>query len=398
MTIQTPDLATLQGAAVKYRGEILLMMVLGMEEAIPYMEEHAGVRYKEFTPELSSNAELRPYSDSMTRASDDTTIKARCLETFFGVNWTGFNPTDLYKTVLSKIGEGTQLEDLTTIKIARDMLRSKAKSISKKLNDALWSASRNDAGTTSATLFNGFDTITTTEKTAGNISALKGNYMHLATAITDSNAVDIFDEILTSLSPELRANGAYIFCSYDIYDKYCRCYRNEHGSVVYNTAFSKTYLDGSMGKIEFVPLSSKANSSYITIAPKSNMLIGYDNMGADTNVEITKGSTPFTLDFVASSFFGVNFATLDKSMLFIAELADTTNYTVTLAANNASYGTVSPAASNTVAAGGRLQIGATAATGYHFTKWSDENTDANRVIVVNGNMTLTATFAADEAE
>lgn len=394
--IKEMDLETLKGAAVKYRAAILMMMILGADRALKYFEGHPGIRYKEFTPELSSNAELRPYSDSMTASADDSEIKARCLETFLGAHWSNFSPNKLRQTVLSKVGEATHGEGLTQTEIAKYVLMAKAKSLSNKIYNAIWSGVRDESGTTTASLFNGFDTITATEITAGNIAAAKGNYMKLQTSITVENAVDVFDDILSSLDPVLRENGAMVFCSQNIYDNYCRCYRNEHGSLNYNNEFKKIYLDGSDGKIELVPMANKTGSSYITIAPKNNMLYGYDNMGADLKLDLRIGAMPFLVEFVASSFFGVNFATLDKSMLMIVELADTTTYTVTLASSNASHGTVEPAATNTVAAGGRLQINAVAKTGYHFTKWSDNNENASRVIVVNGDMSLTATFAQDE--
>lgn len=64
--------------------------------------------------------------------------------------------------------------------------------------------------------------------------------------------------------------------------------------------------------------------------------------------------------------------------------------------------TVSPAGAGTVTGGGQYDSGssvnikATAASGYHFVKWSDNSTDANRTLnVLNSDITLQAIFAAD---
>ena len=63
---------------------------------------------------------------------------------------------------------------------------------------------------------------------------------------------------------------------------------------------------------------------------------------------------------------------------------------------------VSPSGSGTVTGGGQYDSGssvnikATAASGYHFVKWSDGSTDANRTLnVLNSDITLQAIFAAD---
>lgn len=58
-------------------------------------------------------------------------------------------------------------------------------------------------------------------------------------------------------------------------------------------------------------------------------------------------------------------------------------------------GSVEGAGSYTV--GSRITIKAIANAGYHFVKWSDEDTNATRNITVSDNISLTATFEADNA-
>ncbi|WP_407443934.1 InlB B-repeat-containing protein [Fibrobacter sp.] len=45
--------------------------------------------------------------------------------------------------------------------------------------------------------------------------------------------------------------------------------------------------------------------------------------------------------------------------------------------------------------GKELQVAATAALGYHFVKWSDENTESSRTVAVSGDTKLVAVFAAN---
>lgn len=62
---------------------------------------------------------------------------------------------------------------------------------------------------------------------------------------------------------------------------------------------------------------------------------------------------------------------------------------------------VSPAGAGTVTGGGQYDLGtsatlkAVAASGFHFVKWSDNNTSATRTVTVNGDLSLQAIFAAD---
>ncbi|MDD7722713.1 MAG: hypothetical protein PUK64_06970, partial [bacterium] len=45
-------------------------------------------------------------------------------------------------------------------------------------------------------------------------------------------------------------------------------------------------------------------------------------------------------------------------------------------------------------AGQSVQITASPASGYEFTRWSDDNTSATRSVTVSSDMTLTAYFTA----
>lgn len=62
---------------------------------------------------------------------------------------------------------------------------------------------------------------------------------------------------------------------------------------------------------------------------------------------------------------------------------------------------VSPAGAGTVTGGGQYDLGTSAtlksvaASGFHFVKWSDNNTSATRTVTVNGDLSLQAIFAAD---
>ena len=70
-------------------------------------------------------------------------------------------------------------------------------------------------------------------------------------------------------------------------------------------------------------------------------------------------------------------------------------YTLTLAASPSNGGTVTGA--GVYDAGSEVTIKAAPASGYTFKKWSDGNTNAERMVTVDGDMSLTATFEATSA-
>ena len=70
------------------------------------------------------------------------------------------------------------------------------------------------------------------------------------------------------------------------------------------------------------------------------------------------------------------------------------SYTVTLDVNDNTMGTVEGAGE--YAEDAQATISATANQGFHFVKWSDENTDAERTLTITEDVELTAIFEADE--
>ena len=91
------------------------------------------------------------------------------------------------------------------------------------------------------------------------------------------------------------------------------------GAVPYNTEFKKTFLEGSDGLCELVPLVSKKGSSYIHLTPKANMLVGYGAGLADENIRIEKFHE-FLLSYVATMYFGVQFESISPERLMVAKI------------------------------------------------------------------------------
>ena len=228
-----------------------------------------------------------------------------------------FEPNSAVSTLL---GTGaTKGDGQIATPTAKSVLALIAKSLSEHLNDAIWNGVRNATGDTSKDLFNGFDTITQAEITAQNITAEKGNYLKLTEDITAANAVDVAKKILFSLDPRLRSQELFLYCSQDFVDKYNEGYLLSHGGIPYNTEYGQTAVEGSNGKLKLVPLYNKADSKFMHVTTKSNMLVGFDQMGDIENVMV-KEYKPFILSYIATMFFGVQFESIDKRRFKVIEL------------------------------------------------------------------------------
>lgn len=311
----TPD--DFAAAAIQYRKELLMAPIIGLQSSLAYMTARPGIRYAERVGTLSGNVQVQPYRSSV-KSDDDFKLAFRELRTHLGAVVQNFEPNSVASTILG-IG-ATKGDGMATTPSAYSVLKLVAEGISETLNDALFSAKRNPDGTTTKTLFDGFDTITDAEKQAGNIATEKNNYMKLTEAITPANAVDALKSILYSLDPKLRNQDLNLYCSPEIADAYNEGYLLTHGATPYNQQFGQTAVEGSYGKLKIVPLTNKSGSKYIHICPKSNMLVGFDQMGDIENVMV-KEYAPFILTYVATMFFGVQFESIDSNRFKAIELA-----------------------------------------------------------------------------
>ena len=313
----TFTLQEFQEAATKWRSDLLMLPIIGIQETLKYMTARPGIRYKENVGALSGDAQFGPYKPS--RSTDfNLNVDYRTLETFMGSVVAKFEPNSAVSTLLGQVG-ATKGDGQMKAPTALHVLALIARGLSEHLNEAIWAGKRNASGDTTIDLFDGFDTITDKEITSGAIAAEEGNYMKLTEEITSANAVDAAKEILFSLDPRLRAQDLYMFCTQDFADKYKEGYLLSHGGINYNTQYSQTTVEGSNGRLHIVPMYNKIGSKFIHICPKSNMLIGYDQMG-DVESVMVKEYEPFILSYIATMFFGCQFESIDKRRFKVVEL------------------------------------------------------------------------------
>ena len=309
--------AELQKSAVTYRKDLLVMPVIAAEATLQHMTPRPGVAGREVLGQLSGGIELGPY-DPKRYDDDGLDIKPRTLETYLGSVIKRFDLNSVAKTVYGSLT--TQGEALTSLDLARQVLNYLSMQLGRNLNLHIWSAKRNDTGTKTKDLFDGFDTITQKEIDAGTIGTTQGNFMQLPQAIDESNATDILMSIYESADDILQGIPTKMFVPVSVYRAYNKDYLASFGNVVYNTQFKKTYLEGTDNLCELVPLVSKKGSPFIHLTTKSNMIYGYGD-GLDSEKIAIEKHHEFLLSFVATMFFGCQFEAINKERLMVAKLA-----------------------------------------------------------------------------
>lgn len=309
-----------KNAAIKYRSELLYLPILGISDTLKHMTGRPGIQYAERVGQASADAQFAPY-DPANVTNTDLKVIYRELRTHFGSVVADFEPNTAISTLLGHSAAQAKGDSQIQTPTAKHVLALISKSLSGNLNKAIWNGKRNAAGKTTKDLFDGFDTITANEITNGEIAASKGNYVKITKAITPANVVDVLKKAMFAMDPALRAEDCNIYCSQELVDMYNEGYQMLHGALPYNKEYNKNTLEGSGGRLHFVPLTNKAGSNFIHISPKKNMLVGYDQMGDVESVAV-KEYKPFILSYIATMFFGVQFESIDKSRLMVIDISD----------------------------------------------------------------------------
>ena len=306
-----------QKAAEKWRQQLLLLPMLSCKDSLRFMTGIPGIRNKEHVGTAKSNAQFGPYKADKN-SSSTTEVKYRELETFFGNVCEDFEPNSVITMLLGQnasfLGEGQK-----TAPSAKLVIASVLKSLGESLHNVLFTAKRNAEGDTSADLFNGFITIADAEVTAENISEAKGNLLKITTGFSEADALDVAKSNERKAHPVLRATEKFHYCSPEFADAYNDAYMLTHGGIVYNKKFEQAVVEGSNNKTTLAPLTCLAGSSKFFLAPKSNMLYGYDSLSDQERIQVDRFK-PFMLTLSAAMFFGVQFYSIDPRMLLMVDV------------------------------------------------------------------------------
>lgn len=317
----TPD--ALAQSANKFRKELLKLPILGLGYALNYFTVRTGIRGSETVGQIDGNFELGPY-DPYRVDRTNVNVTGRTLQSYFGSVVKEFDPNSVYQSIYgSSIVKG---DGLKNVPITLQVLSLMASKIGRGLLIHLFDAVRNASGTKTVDLFNGVDTVTAAEITAGNIATAKGNLFEFSDAITSTNAVDMITAFCRAASAELlecedgedsKANGLNLYVPRSVIYAYRDDYKATTGNSPIYDKFNQMTVEG-FPNIRFVPFAGKANSKYIQLAQRNNMLIATDQLGDTENVLVEKHH-PFVLSFIATLFFGFDYESVDQSRLLVGK-------------------------------------------------------------------------------
>ncbi len=305
------------GSGHKFRKEILLMPVVALSETTSHMTMRYGVRGKETVGEARSGAKLRPYITAKGE-TNTASIEPRTLETFLGDVIEEFDPWTLYNTMYSE----PLSKKRTEMEVVKTLAVEMAKSATEDLPAVIFSGVRNASGDTTMDLFDGFDTIVKAEKTAGNVSLEKKNFIDLGN-ITVANVGDQLKAFHKGSNVILKNGASKMFIPVELKEMYDEWFLANFGPVAYNTGFEQTYLYGTNKKCELVPLPGMIDSSHIFLTSKKNMLVGVDQESDKERVEINKCDNPKVVQFFMTAFFGVQFESINPKVFMAAAFTTT---------------------------------------------------------------------------
>lgn len=322
--IITPE--SLAQSANKYRTQLLQVPIMALKYALNYFTIRTGIRGSETVGQIDGNFELGPY-DPYRVNRDDVTIKGRTLHSYFGSVVKEFDPNTVYQSIYgSSIVKG---EGLKNVPITLQVLSFMAGKLGKSLLLHLFDAVRNESGTKTVDLFNGVDTVTATEITAGNIATTKGNLFEFTDAINSTNAVDLITAFCRAASDELlecedgedsKADGLNLYVPRSIVYAYRDDYKATTGNSPIYDKFNQITVEG-FPNIRLAPFAGKAKSKYIQLSHRNNMLIATDQLGDKENILVEKYH-PFVLSFIATLFWGFDYESIDPSRLLVGKLSE----------------------------------------------------------------------------
>lgn len=313
--------AELETSCKQYKRELIMQPIEVMKDnTLKYITLVPGVRNQLTWGELAGDAQLAPWSKS-NKKDAEYDIEGRTLQVWPGNCAYDFDPMEVFQSIY---GQSIMLgQSMTTHQIARMVATYFAAKIGSHLNDHVWDAVRNVSGNKTEDLFDGFDTIIAKEITAENLKAQLGNLFEFDAAISESTAVEQLKEYWRKANQLLRGRECYMYLPESVYWAYIDDYQTRHGSLPYNTEYEKLTLEGSNGKCHFVVLSNMADSDYLKITTKQNLLLGTDINSQENHVGIQKYSS-WQLTFEFAAVYGAQIRTLAKEALFVGKLAAAT--------------------------------------------------------------------------
>lgn len=306
--------SALISSGTKFRKDVLTITRMGIEDTTKYMTVRSGIQGTEVVSTLTSGAELRPYKTEKG-AKNTAALTSRELTTYLGDVLEEIDPYAIYETCF---GESHTVKR-TELEIVRAIVTEMARVCNEYLDMAIFTGVRNAAGTTTAALFNGFDTIIKAEKADKyekedadfKISAANGNLQALG-ELSVANIGDILTEFYRGCHEVFkRKKKVYLYLPISLIEIYNDWYGANFNNNV-DPDKERTFLHGTSKKVELVALAAMEDVDHLILSTKKNMLVGTDQISAKERFEINKCDNPKVVQFFMTMYFGVQFESIHE--------------------------------------------------------------------------------------
>lgn len=297
---------TLKKAGTIYKKDLLTAPMLAFDEIRPHFNIRTGVQGKVVGGLLTAPGQFRPYKTNGT-ATDNSTIVPQEWEAFLGELLEEFDPN----VVLGSLYTEKTATAPSEMEIAKKIAMQIALSAGENLVLNLFTAVRNPAGLTTATLFNGYDQITDSAIVAGDVSVAKKNLIIVADALTRVNIGDKLKEAYRRLSSKLKTNAKLkLYLPQSLLEMYEDWYQDEYQTAPWNEGVEQRFLVGTSRRCELLPQLNMEDGKYLYFSVPVNMNIGFDQESDKNTVTIREVSNPNVVQLHMKTFFGVGFETV----------------------------------------------------------------------------------------
>ena len=315
-TVNTPTIAqALVNSSHRYRKEVMALPSIALEELTKHMRLIKNLKGKETEATIKPAGKFRPYHSEKVVSSTGE-ILARTLETHPVELLEEFDPENLYTTIYGQPVDAEKID----LPIVRRMCTEEMKSACSGLCDAIISGVYDADGTDVLDCINGLDTIIANEKSSGNISLSKKNFMTLGT-LTEYNIGDKLFLMYKQISEGLRGGTKKklkLVLSYKEKEMYNVWYAMKFGHGNFAGVPDQQYLHGTDNKLEIVALPGMAGAAHCFITVQENMKLGIDTLPKDTTYEVRRADNPNVVQMHVKFYIGVEFACIEPEFLFVA--------------------------------------------------------------------------------
>lgn len=255
-----PDLSTITSSFVEFGGQIIGKHVNEWNLRNKGIQVRLNVNKPQVMTKLSAVGSPRPYASADAASGNGVKFTDRTL-TAFQSKWDhDFDPEEFRNTYLANNDERPYYQQALS-QVATEYLAY--------LNDStIYLGVRNAAGTAPADICNGWGTIIAAEITATNLTPIATG------ALTDTNAVDKFEQMVEDSPAWMREKGGVIYCSWDSWDLFTKHYRTLNNFQIKLGETDEYRLDNKKAVIR--PVSWMGTSGRLIYTLPLNLVFGTD--------------------------------------------------------------------------------------------------------------------------